>query len=57
MVPKIIQALPVENVGNKLTHDELFALTRDNLGRENPDELFYGFIPVWVIVIFAVAGN
>ena len=33
------------------------ALTRDNLGRANPDELAYGFIPVWAIVVYLIAGN
>jgi hypothetical protein len=33
------------------------ALTRDNLGRTNPDELLYGFIPVWAIVVYLIAGN
>jgi len=33
------------------------ALTRDNLGRANPDELLYGFIPVWAIVVYLIAGN
>lgn len=40
-----------------LTHDQIFALTRDNLGRTDPDALFNGFIPVWAIIIFVIASK
>jgi len=49
--------VPVESETLKLNRDQLFALTRDNLGREDPDELLWGFIPVWAIVIFTMAGK
>ena len=41
---------------SELTRDEQIALTRDHLARENPDELLYGFIPVWAIVIYVISG-
>jgi hypothetical protein len=36
--------------------DEIIALTRDHLGRNHPDELLKGFIPVWAIVIYMISG-
>ncbi len=56
MATSFVQSAPVEGETLKPNHDQLFALTRDNLGREDPDELLWGFIPVWAIVIFAMAG-
>jgi hypothetical protein len=40
-----------------LTKEEVIQLTRDHLGRQNPDELLMGFIPVWAIVIYAIAAT
>lgn len=37
--------------------DEVIALSRDHRGRLNPDELLNGFIPVWAIVIYTIAGS
>ena len=36
---------------------ETVALTRDHLGRENPDALLNGFIPVWAIIIYIIAAT
>ena len=56
MATKLVQSAPVEGENGKLDHDQLFALTRDNFGREDPDKLLWGFIPVWAIVIFTMAA-
>ena len=32
-----------------LPPEEIIALTRDHLGRSNPDDLFNGFIPVIIL--------
>jgi hypothetical protein len=48
--------LPVLNFVVSLPVDERIALTRDNLAREDPDELLYGFFPAWAAVIFIIAG-
>lgn len=37
--------------------EEIVALTRDHRGRANPDELLNGFIPVWAVVIYTIAGS
>ncbi|CAF0957105.1 unnamed protein product [Brachionus calyciflorus] len=41
----------------KISQEELIALTRDHWGRENPDQLLQGFIPVWAIVIYIIAAT
>ena len=42
----------------KKTAEENIALTRDWLGRENPDKTpFYGFFPVWPAMLMAIAGK
>jgi hypothetical protein len=40
-----------------LTREERIALNRDWLARKNPDELLDGFIPVWVVVLYLIAGK
>ena len=37
------------------TREELIALNRDHLGREDPDALLNGFFPVWAAIQFLVA--
>lgn len=39
-----------------MTIEEKRALLRDNLGREDPDALLYGFTPAWAIIIFGVGA-
>lgn len=36
--------------------EEIVALTRDHRGRADPDALLNGFIPVWAVVIYTIAG-
>ena len=38
-----------------LSREELIALTRDHLGRKDPDEFLNGFFPVWAAIQFLVA--
>ena len=40
-----------------MSKDEIIALTRDHLGREDPDKLLYGFVPVWAIVIYCISAT
>jgi len=42
---------------NELSKEEIIALTRDHLGRKNPDELLNGFIPVWAIIIYLISAT
>lgn len=37
--------------------EEIVALTRDHRGRADPDALLDGFIPVWAVVIYTIAGS
>ncbi|CAF0795340.1 unnamed protein product [Didymodactylos carnosus] len=41
--------------GETLTKEELIALTRDHLGRQDPDALLNGFFPVWATIQFCLA--
>jgi len=41
--------------GIEVSKDELIALTRDHLGRKDPDELLNGFFPVWAAIQFLIA--
>ena len=36
--------------------EEIYALTRDGLSRENPDELLSGFFPVWPLILLGMSG-
>jgi hypothetical protein len=45
------QALP------PLSAAEQFALNRDGLSRQNPDELLNGFFPAWAVLLFLLSGN
>jgi len=38
-----------------VSRDELIALTRDHLGRQDPDDLLNGFFPVWAAIQFLIA--
>ena len=40
----------------ELTKDELFALNRDGLYRENQDGLANGFFAVWPFMLFVIAA-
>jgi hypothetical protein len=45
------------DVQAKLNRKLLISLTRDWLGRENPDSTpTYGFFPIWVFFLLLVAG-
>jgi hypothetical protein len=46
-----------EEAHNELSIEERRALSRDNLGRADPDALLNGFIPVWAGLIYILAGN
>ncbi len=40
------------------TEEEIIALTRDWLAREDPDQTpFYGFFPVWPAMLMVIAGR
>jgi hypothetical protein len=41
--------------GLDLKNEELIALTRDHLGRTDPDALLNGFFPVWAAIQFIIA--
>merc|ERR1712127_85526 len=56
-LPKLILGAPTNKDGEVVSHKQIFALTRDNLGREDPDALLGGFIPVWACVIFAISAS
>lgn len=38
-------------------HLQKIGLTRDNLGREDPDELTYGFFAAWAVILYLIAGS
>ena len=41
---------------NSLTKEEIFALTRDGLSRDNPDALLNGYFAAWPAVLYILAG-
>ena len=45
----------LDTQGAQLTKDQLVALTRDHLGRTDPDALLNGFFPVWAMIQFLIA--
>jgi len=40
----------------KLSHKQLQALTRDNLGRENPDGMNHGFFAAWPFLLLCLSA-
>lgn len=36
---------------------EIYALTRDGAYRSDPDALFYGFLPVWPLILLSMSGK
>ncbi len=56
VLPNLILSYSV-GICTNCTREEIIALSRDHRGRIYPDELFGGFIPVWAIVKFSLAGN
>ncbi|RNA14578.1 hypothetical protein BpHYR1_014958 [Brachionus plicatilis] len=50
-------ALKTVVCSEKLVYEEQVALTRDHFGRDDPNELFYGFFPFWAVVIYIIAGT
>jgi hypothetical protein len=39
-----------------LSKDEITALTRDGLARDNPDSLLNGFLAAWPVVLIVMAA-
>jgi hypothetical protein len=39
-----------------LNEQEVVALTRDNLARQDQDAFFDGFFPAWAAAIYIIAG-
>ena len=45
------------NSVNERSKEEITALSRDGLSRENPDALFDGFFAAWPATLYALAGK
>ena len=43
-------------MANSMSNDEIMALTRDGLSRNNPDTLTAGFFPAWAVVIWLISS-
>jgi hypothetical protein len=50
-------ALSATPVIEAKTYAEKFALSRDGLGRVDPDALADGFFAAWPVVMLALSGN
>ncbi len=49
-------ALVSDNRGAEMSIEEKRAFTRDNLARDDPDELWVGFFPAWAVCIYILGG-
>ncbi len=49
---------PTGEKESKKTLNEVISLTRDHMGRENPDSTpMYGFFPVWPAMLLCLSGK